>query len=356
MGVIIIKDLGEGIKPKAKWLIIMAITSLVLYLSFKFLLPLVFPFIIAFILALIIRPLTDFLQSRLRFPRILGSVLSMILLSLIIMVGLFYLFNTLFKQSVSFLRNLPIYLNIIADKLDSICSSCDEIFDLALGTARAFIDDHMFQVVDKVRTEVMPGITQQTISIAIKLVGGIGIIIIIFISSVLIAKDFPVFKDKLKSYSFYKDIKDVGDRLSNVGMAYLKAQLIVMTIVAIICVIGLSLIRNEYALLLGILIALMDALPIFGSGIVFIPWSIIMLLNGNIYAAAILISSYLLCLITREVLEPKLISNHIGIKPLFTLMAMYIGVRLFSLAGFILGPIGLIIIITVGKSIYEKTL
>ena len=333
----------------------MTITSLLVYLSFKFLLPLVFPFIIAFILALIIRPITDFLQKRLKFPRFLGSLFSMILLSLIIMTGLFYLFNTLFKQSVLFLRNLPAYLNIIAGKLDSICSSCDEIFDLAIGTARAVIDDHMFQVVDKVRTEVMPGITQQTISIAIKLVGGIGIIIIIFISSVLIAKDFPVFKDKLKSYSFYKDIKDVGDRLSNVGMAYLKAQLIVMTIVAIICVIGLSLIRNEYALLLGILIALMDALPIFGSGIVFIPWSIIMLLNGNIYAAAILISSYLLCLITREVLEPKLISNHIGIKPLFTLMAMYIGVRLFSLAGFILGPIGLIIIITVGKLVYERT-
>ena len=80
-----------------------------------------------------------------------------------------------------------------------------------------------------------------------------------------------------------------------------------------------------------------------------------MLMNGNIYAAAILITIFLVCQILREVLEPKLIGNRIGVKPLYTLISIYIGVKLFSIIGFILGPIGLVIIITVYKVVNEKT-
>jgi predicted PurR-regulated permease PerM len=128
-----------------------------------------------------------------------------------------------------------------------------------------------------------------------------------------------------------------------------------MLVVAVICVLGLTLLGNEYAVLAGVGIAIMDALPFIGSGMIFIPWAIIMLMNSNIYAAAILITIYLLCQIIREVLEPKLIGNRIGIKPLYTLISMYIGVRLFSVVGFILGPVGLVIIITVFKVVNEKT-
>jgi len=87
---------------------------------------------------------------------------------------------------------------------------------------------------------------------------------------------------------------------------------------------------------------------------ILIPWSIITLINGNIYAAAVLITTYLICQIIREVLEPKLIGSRIGIKPLYTLISMYIGLKLFGVAGFILGPIGLIIIITVIRMQNEK--
>ena len=86
-------------------------------------------------------------------------------------------------------------------------------------------------------------------------------------------------------------------------MAYFRSQLLIMAMVAIICVIGLVLIKNQYALLLGLGIALLDALPVIGSGMILIPWSIMMLFDGNIYAAAILITTYLICQIIREVLN-----------------------------------------------------
>ncbi|NLP15413.1 MAG: AI-2E family transporter, partial [Clostridiales bacterium] len=66
------------------------------------------------------------------------------------------------------------------------------------------------------------------------------------------------------------------------------------------------------------------------------------------------ITVYLLCQIIREIVEPKLIGNRIGIRPLYTLMSMYVGLKLFGIAGFILGPVGLIIIIAIIKSLNEK--
>jgi predicted PurR-regulated permease PerM len=97
-------------------------------------------------------------------------------------------------------------------------------------------------------------------------------------------------------------------------------------------------------LLLGIGVAIFDAFPVLGSGLVLVPWAIIGLLKGNYVQAVILAVMYVLCLLVREGLEPKLLGNRIGIPPLYTLMAVYVGVELFGLWGVILGPFGLVII------------
>jgi len=346
--------LWEDMNWRVRIFINLSITVLSVYLGFKFILPLILPFIIAYILTWIVRPVTEFLYKKVRLPRIVAGSVSLFLFFAIISILLFYLGNILIKQTVNFVRNVPVYLNILAGKLDKICSSCDELFGLAAGSVRAVVDDHIIKIVDKVKADVIPGITTRTLYFALKAVGFIGILLIIFISAALIIKELPELKFKYKNTDVYQDISKVTTRLADMGVAYFRSQLLIMVMIALCLVIGLLLIRNNYALLLGLAIAFLDALPILGSGMILIPWSIINLINGNIYAAAVLITTYFICQIIREVLEPKLIGNRIGIKPLYTLISMYIGLRLFGVAGFILGPVGLIIIITVIKLINEK--
>ncbi len=342
-------------RPRMKFLLIISGTTLGVYLGFRYLLPLIIPFLFAYFLAWIIRPSTEFLYRRLKLPRIIGGTLSLTVLLAVVGTGLFFLFNTLIKQTIAFIRNIPVYMNYIAGKLDSLCSGCDDVFGLSMGTIRGVVDDNLEHMVDRIKTDIMPGITQRTITITIALVAAIGIILIILIAAVLIVKDLSGFRKKYEGNDLYQDIHKVTDKLADAGIAYLRSQLMIMVIVALLSVLGLTILKNEYALLIGLIIALMDALPILGSGIVYIPWSIIMLINGNIFSAAILVTTFLICQIIREILEPKLIGNRIGIKPLFTLIAMYVGVKLFSIAGFFLGPIGLIIIVTIVKVIMEKS-
>lgn len=342
-------------RPRLKYLLVIAATTLGVYLGFKFILPLILPFLFAYFLAWIIRPSTEFLYHKLKFPRILGGTLSLTVLMAVLGMGLFYLLDALLKQAVTLIRNIPVYANNLAGRLDYLCSGCDHAFGLTEGTLRGIVDDNLVRMVDKLKANVMPEITSRTIAITIGIIAVTGILLIIIVSAVLIVKELPEFQRKYGSSDLYHDVHKVTDKLADAGVAYLRSQLIIMSITAIVSVFGLMLMKNEYALLVGMMIALMDALPIIGTGIIYIPWSVIMLIDGNIYAAAILMTTFLVCMILREVLEPKLIGNRIGIKPLFTLIAMYIGVKLFSVAGFILGPVGLIVIVTIVKVIMEKS-
>jgi sporulation integral membrane protein YtvI len=346
-GVVLVMEFREVMNERTRLFIRLAVVTLGVYLSFRFILPLILPFIFAYFLAWVVRPSTEFLYKKAKIPRIIGGSISLLVLVFIVGSGLVYLGNLLIKQAVSFARNIPIYLNILAGKLDNICSSCDEILGLSVGSAREAVDDNILNMVDKVKTDVIPGMTAKTLNLSIKIIAFAGVILLILVSAVLIVKEIPEIKQKYENTNLYIDISKVTVRLADAGIAYMRAQLLIMVFVAVCCVTGLVLIGNEYALLIGILIAILDALPLIGSGMILIPWTIIMLINGNIFAAAVLITVYLLSQIIREVAEPKLIGNKIGIRPLYTLISMFIGLKLFGAAGFILGPIGLIIIIAI---------
>lgn len=342
-------SIWEGISYRKRLFLVTIITIAAVYLGFRYILPLILPFIISYFLAWTVRPATEFLYRKLKVPRVLGGSVSLILLISAIMLGLSLLINTLIKQIISFLKNMPIYLNLLGDKLDSICGSCDNLFGLSDGTVRLFVDDNLIQTLNRVKNNIIPGITEHTISITIRLIAMFGIVLIIFISAVLIAKDLPSMKESLEKTKIYRNIHKVTEKLAETGIAYLRAQVIIMVIVGFFCVLGLTLIKFEYALLVGLIIALLDALPILGSGMILIPWSIIMLFNGNIYSAAILITVYLFCQVTRQLLETRLVGKSMGTKPLFTLISIYIGIQLFAGYGYFLGPIGLAIILaTVG--------
>lgn len=344
------KDASE----RVRWFLTILFITLGVYLSFRYLLPLILPFLVAYLLAWIIRPVTELLYRRLKIPRIVGGTFSLLLLVVVFGTSICLLINILIKQTIAFIKNLPIFLQMVTEKLDHICVNCDKLFGLNSGSVKTLVEENLLQTVNRVKSNLMPKLTEQTIAIIVILIAFIGILLIIFVSAVLIVKDIHVFKEKYENNDLYQDIHKITVKLTEVGMAYLRSQIIIMLTVAGICVLGLILIGNDYALLLGIGIAFMDALPILGSGIVFVPWAIILLMKGNIYGAAILITTYLLCQVVREVLEPKLIGNRIGIKPIFTLVSMYVGFKLFSVAGFFLGPIGLVIIITIYKVMKEK--
>ena len=130
---------------------------------------------------------------------------------------------------------------------------------------------------------------------------------------------------------------------------YLKAHVILIIISFFIVLIGLYIfhflnLNVEYPLMAALGIGFVDALPIVGSGTVMVPWAVLSAVNGNIKLAIGLLILYVIVIVVRQLIEPKIVSNHIGIHPIFTLIAMYTGFKIVGIIGMFIGPILLIII------------
>ena len=103
---------------------------------------------------------------------------------------------------------------------------------------------------------------------------------------------------------------------------------------------------------MSIIICAIDALPILGAGTILIPWAVISFALGDIKLGIALILIYLIVLSVRQMLEPKLVSQNLGVHPLITLISMYSGFKIFGVIGFLIGPIVMIIL----KNVFSKEL
>jgi sporulation integral membrane protein YtvI len=343
-----------NINNRTKLLYVIIVTIIGVYFGFQYILPLFTPFIIAYLLSRPIIPIARFLNYRLRIPKLLGGILSLAFFGTIIVKVGCYFIEVLIKQILILLQNIPIYLSILSIYLERVCNGCDKFFGIQFGSARGLIDSNMDGVLSKIKTEIIPAITSQSLYIAVGIVGAIGVILITIITILLLIKDEDEYKRSFQSMTFYSDVHLITNKLSETGIAYLRTQAIIMLLVALVCTTGFLLMKNKYALLIGIGIGIFDAFPILGSGLILIPWSIISLLSKDIFSAAVLMTLYLGCQILRQFIEPKLLGNRIGIKPVYTFMSMYVGLKLFGFAGFLLGPLGLVIILAIIKESEER--
>lgn len=145
-----------------------------------------------------------------------------------------------------------------------------------------------------------------------------------------------------------KIIKHVKSITSSLG-SYIKAEitlsiitfLIVLTGLNIFCLIDMEI---DYPILMALFIGFVDVLPILGAGSVMVPWSVILALNNNYSLALSILGLFIFTVVMKQLIEPKLVSKHISIHPIFTLISMYTGFKIIGIIGLIVGPIILIVL------------
>ncbi|HBF3457243.1 TPA: AI-2E family transporter, partial [Clostridioides difficile] len=130
----------------------------------------------------------------------------------------------------------------------------------------------------------------------------------------------------------------------NALLKLLKAYAILLSVTFIELLIGLTILKVENAFTISVIIALVDILPVLGTGSILTPWMIISLINGNINLAIGLLILYIIITVVRQILEPKVVGHQIGLYPLITLMCMFVGAQLFGIAGLFGFPIAATII------------
>lgn len=326
-------------------------TTAAVYLAFRYALPLFAPFVIAYLLAAAVRPVALFLHRKLRLPMSVGGGIVLLLFLAALFAGVFFLGKLLVEQVMRLIENYDSYRQSALVTAERFCSRVDGWFSLKAGTAGELMQTGINRIGETVNEEMLPALSKRSVQMLGSFAYGVAGFVIAFVAAILFLSDRDSYAGSCRKSPFYGELRQVTDRLSAAGVAYLKTQCILMALIATVCTVGFLFVKKEYALLLGIGVAFFDAFPVLGSGLILVPWAIVCLLRGSYVQVAVLAVVYVMCVLIREGLEPKLLGNRIGIPPLYTLMAVYVGVELFGIAGVILGPFGLVII----RAVLEET-
>ena len=332
---------------------VVAVSLLAGYLALYYLLPYLFnilrllpvyllPFIIALFLAILIEPLNKKIQRRLRVGR--GAS---VLLSLLIIWGSLSLVATLVVgRLVAELIELYRYLSTYSGRLSADLVAAAErlqnlYFNLNLPPqVREGLEQNLGGAVVGAQKVV-----QASVNLLIGFLGALpGVFILLLIATIatfFISRDKQLITDTLFSWmppDWFRKLRLILNDLGSALAGFLKAMLILITITGLITYLGLSLLGSEYALTVSLLTGLLDILPVLGPGLVLVPWSLWMLASGEFAFGCGLIILYGIIVFIRQLAEPKIMAQNIGLHPLATMLGMYVGLQLGGGLGMVLGP------------------
>lgn len=330
-------------KPLLEIVRILGIT-LAVYAFMRYLLPLVIPFLIAFLLARQIHPIVEKLYKKLKIKRGILSALLLLVFLILLLGVLWILVKNLAEQLQNLIGNLPVYHEKVIIMWKNYCIQLESWTGIQAEILNLKITEAVPQFWETIKGTFLPSLMSNSFT----WVKNIGILIavctIIGIATLLMVKEYTEIKKGLEEHTIGQAVLRIARRVYRAGGGYVKAQLIIMLAVSGVCVAGLFCIGNPYALLAGIGIGLCDALPFLGTGTIFIPWAILELLNGRYRMAAVYAVIYTVASLTRELLEPKLVGDKLGMPPLVVMISIYIGLCVYGLWGFALGPVSYILI------------
>ena len=311
--------------------------------GFKYVFPFVAPFVIAYAVAVMIEKPVNRLAKVFKGRKMIASAVIVILFSAVLCVGIGLAAYFGLAEIKSFIKNYEYNMVTFRQTAARICINMDGWLGLSDGQCLDFICRCMEKFEKTVDnggvSQIMTKVVTISVPAVIKTITVTGSVIICFISVVYLAVVIDNVRDWKKENVFRMEIKAVSDSLYRLIQVYFKIEALILVINSMLCIIALLIIKNPYAVVLGILIGIVDMLPVFGTGTVLLPWALFELVNKNVTSAAVLVSAYVVTYFVREIMESKCLGDKTGIPPFVMLMVIFLGIMIYGIMGFILGPV-----------------
>ena len=302
------------------------------------------PFLLGWGLAVLLDPALRLLCEKLRLHRSLAAAVILLLFTALLAAGCFFLARRLWFELTALSAKLPLWMEF----LENLSQQLDHlIYRWTVAVSPEFRSSLQTALEGAVR-QLTTLLSSLGFSLLERLAGGVLSLpqIALFLFTTLLASYFILAGKPALAAAFQKQIqnrrlhslKRIVPQLKTALGGWLKAQGILLTVTFLLLTAGFLLMRVDAAILLAAGIALLDALPIFGTGTVLLPWAIFSVLNGALRRGISLAVLYAVLWLTRGILEPKLIANRAGLHPLAALFSMYLGFSLFGVVGLLLAP------------------
>ena len=309
------------------------------------------PFVVGWLIAAIASPLVNWLEKRLRIVKKLGSALIVILVLGGIVTVLYFGVSRLIGEISGVIKDFPSMYAQLELGLEHIGDVLSGVFEkLPLGIQEGW--NTVIQNLDQYMGSLVSKISEPTVSAAGNIAKRVPSYLVSFIVSVMSAYFFIIQREevlawlkKIAPVSVRKRMTLVADNLKYAVGGYFKAQFKIMGIVFLILLVGFGFLGTKYFVLVALLIAFLDFLPFFGTGTAMIPWAIYKLFMGDFKMTAALLILYVITQVVRQMLQPKLVGDSVGLNPLVTLLLLYVGYRMGGILWMILAvPVGMVLI------------
>ena len=341
------------------WAVIVAIV----YFVFKYLLRLLMPFFLALVFAALVRPISHYLsretryvknekgekvlvRRRVRMNRTLAGILSVVVLFLVAGGILVLVVIRVSDATAALISSVPVfYENSVAPGFERIYTRLLELaarMDPSVQDALAGAVPNLITNLGSTVTNLSARAVSWLTSIATRLPRILLSTMICLIATVFIAVDFDRIKNFIRRNLSEKTLRiAVNVRTSFLEMVwqFLKSYFIIFCITTVEISLGLFIIGVENPILIALIIAVLDAFPIVGSGLVLLPWAGAMLITGSYVRGLGLLAVYTWVAVFRQIIEPRIVGKHVGLRPLVTLICMYVGTKLFGGMGLFALPI-----------------
>ena len=323
-------------KTRIKFLFGIAVIVAAVYISFKYLIVYVWPFVIGVFIAVILEKKVIYLSDKLYIgldkllvwnkritikKKKCQGIAATIIVSLIFVVLLALFSFIIFKGVDEFsrlLRNLDYNLIAVKQLTARMCFDADAFLGLEGGCCLESLIACGHKLMS-IMPEKIILISAPVVKNIVIIVGGI---VVCFIAVIYLVSDLQKFRDNIRQVVFYEEIRMIWKEVRRLINIYFKVQLRIMLI-------------NS---------GIIDALPVFGTGTVLIPWILISFLIRNYRYAVILLMAYIITYFVREIMESKSMGDRLGISPFTMLVIIFTGLLVYGVAGFITGPVSYVII------------
>jgi len=326
--------------------VVIIIATLVVPYGLYKILPHFVPFLLAYFTALTLEPISVWLMKNFKMKKTPAVTVTYLFFLGVIALLAYFIINKIYVQLLGLLTFIQSNGPRIQVWFLGLIKQIQSTIGLLPHDTAAQINQMIINAVnDLTNVNLVSKLGSYTYSLSTAIPNVFFLFLIYLISVYLFG--FQLENIHRRFYSFFshsskrKVVYVLGD-LRRATFGFLKAQVILSTITFILSFVGLVVLKVKYAAVIAFIIVLVDVLPILGTGSVLMPWTIVSLLHGNVFFAASLVILFIVIVIVRRSIEPKVLGERIGLSALATLVSIWIGFKVLGVLGVFLFPLALI--------------
>lgn len=342
-------------------LLVYAVVVVVVLLLMKYVVPYFLPLFVAVIIVVPLHGVClkrGWCQNKGKGIMAGGVLFTILLFVLLLFIGLGTFF---FSRAQSFIQNLVVMEAECIELVSDFCHRLEIYSGLGNGVVEAWLREKVIGIFGNLAIE-----SSSWISSTLRYLAGMGRLftlgLVTFICVVLFAREIDRWQQGLLNIAVLEPSIDrvlsvtlrIGKKLGRMMKTFMKTQSVILCCISLTAGTGLFFAGISEFWFYGLLAGVMDVLPFIGTGIVLIPIGVIQFLGGNYLSGVIIFSIYILCIVIREVLEPRLMGDGLQVSPVAILVSVYAGVLFYGIGGVLLGPVTLLILVEIAREIFGK--